>query len=136
MVIFISKKRLIDTSFISLDFTPLSVNTSQNNPSVYICSNYKGGYKHCFPCSHHLSCMGLGLSQNTNKKLFTRSVSTFPVKSLPGPFHQEGIFSLRKLPKIMNTPVVMIELILFFSKSYIPAIIYTITYIIQGDRNR
>ena len=40
-VLFLADKGIIDTSFIGLDSTPISANTSQNNPKSFLANKFK-----------------------------------------------------------------------------------------------
>ena len=40
-VLFLSKEGIVDTSFIGLDSTPVSANTSQNNPKSFLSNKFK-----------------------------------------------------------------------------------------------
>lgn len=40
-VLLLTDKGIVDTSFIGLDFTPISVNASQNNPKSFFLTNIK-----------------------------------------------------------------------------------------------
>ena len=42
-VLFLSKEGIVDTSFIGLDSTPVSANTSQNNPKSFLSNKFKPG---------------------------------------------------------------------------------------------
>lgn len=65
---FLSKKGIVDTSFIGLDFTPIAANTSQNNPKSFLSNKFKSDHQ---PKADNDCKLGVHtVSNQTNEKKF------------------------------------------------------------------
>ena len=78
-VLFLSKEGIVDTSFIGLDSTHVSANTSQNNPKSFLSNKFKPGNQ---PRADSDCKLGVHTASNQTNEKNMNSIGAIKIMSL------------------------------------------------------